>query len=384
MRYLSIFSGIEAATVAWKPLGWKAVAFAEIDSFPSSVLKFHYPEIRNLGDVTKYEEWPEYPVDIVVGGSPCQGFSIAGKREGLDDARSKLALSFTGVVEKYKPRWILWENVPGVLSCNKGLDFACFLNSLVELRYSIAYRVIDAQFTGVAQRRRRVFVVGYLDTTFNEYGCDKAAELASKVLFEPEMLSRNNKESEREGKETSRTFDDCSAISFQERAGKEGGEKGILIQKEKMATLTTFQNQSVLYKTHPQDSRIEECTNEIADTVTSRYGTCGGNMPIVMATGQCNAEITENRCCTLSCNHEAPIVNDENTVLRRLTPIECERLQGFPDDYTKIPWNGKDKDCCPDNLRYKALGNSMATTVMGWIGKRIQKVSDEIEESFQT
>src|SRR5574344_1317586 len=251
MRYLSIFSGIEAATVAWKPLGWKAVAFAEIDSFPSSVLKFHYPEIRNLGDVTKYEEWPEYPVDIVVGGSPCQGFSIAGKREGLDDARSKLALSFTGVVEKYKPRWILWENVPGVLSCNKGLDFACFLNSLVELRYSIAYRVIDAQFTGVAQRRRRVFVVGYLDTTFNEYGCDKAAELASKVLFEPEILSGDITPSKRERKNTSEGFSGSS-------------ENG----SESTGRVT-------LYNSNPTDCRFEE-SKGVAGTVTARYGT-GGN-----------------------------------------------------------------------------------------------------------
>jgi DNA (cytosine-5)-methyltransferase 1 len=178
INYLSVCSGIEAATVAWHPLGWKAVAFSEIEKFPSSVLRHHYPEVENLGDMTKFNEWKiNEPIDLLVGGTPCQAFSIAGLRKGLDDPRGNLTLTFLAMARKFRPRWIVWENVPGVLS-DKTNTFGAFLGGLAELGYGCAYRVLDAQYFGVAQRRRRVFVVGYLGDW----------QRAAAVLFEPESL----------------------------------------------------------------------------------------------------------------------------------------------------------------------------------------------------
>ena len=162
MRYLSVCSGIEAATVAWHPLGWEAAAYSEIEKFPSQVLEHHYPNTPNVGDMTKFKEWTNVSdVDVLVGGTPCQSFSVAGLRKGLDDPRGNLMLTYLAIAAKYRPKWLVWENVPGVLSSNGGLDFASLLRGMGELGYGFAYRVLDAQYFGVAQRRRRVFVVGY-------------------------------------------------------------------------------------------------------------------------------------------------------------------------------------------------------------------------------
>ena len=180
MKYLSVCSGIEAATVAWHPLGWQAIGFSEIEKFPSQVLAHHYPDVPNLGDMTKYKEWNlESNVDVFVGGTPCQSFSVAGLRKGLDDPRGNLMLTYLAIADKYRPRWLVWENVPGVLSSNGGKDFVTFLGGLGELGYGFAYRILDAQYFGVAQRRRRVFVVGYLGDWRS----------AAAVLFERHSLS---------------------------------------------------------------------------------------------------------------------------------------------------------------------------------------------------
>jgi DNA (cytosine-5)-methyltransferase 1 len=163
MKYLSVCSGIEAATVAWHPLGWTPVGFGEIEKFPCQVLAHHYPDVPNFGDMTKFKEWSiESDVNVLVGGTPCQSFSVAGLRKGLDDPRGNLMLGYLAIAAKYRPKWLVWENVPGVLSSNGGLDFASLLRGMGELGYGFAYRVLDAQYFGVAQRRRRVFVVGYL------------------------------------------------------------------------------------------------------------------------------------------------------------------------------------------------------------------------------
>jgi DNA (cytosine-5)-methyltransferase 1 len=162
MKYLSVCSGIEAATVAWHPLGWEPVAFSEIEPFPSAVLAHHYPQVPNLGDMTKHKEWNLGTIDLLVGGTPCQSFSVAGLRKGLDDPRGNLMLTYLAIADRNRPTWLVWENVPGVLSSNGGKDFGTFLGGLGELGYGFAYRVLDAQYFGVAQRRRRVFVVGYL------------------------------------------------------------------------------------------------------------------------------------------------------------------------------------------------------------------------------
>jgi DNA (cytosine-5)-methyltransferase 1 len=179
MKYGSVCSGVEAATVAWHSLGWQPQWFSEIEKFPSAVLKHHYPAVPNHGDMTKFKEWnDDRPIDVLVGGTPCQSFSVAGLRKGLDDPRGNLMLTYLAIVERYAPKWIVWENVPGVLSSNRGRDFGTFLGALGQLGYGFAYRVLDAQYFGVAQRRKRVFVVGYLGDW----------RRAAAVLFERESL----------------------------------------------------------------------------------------------------------------------------------------------------------------------------------------------------
>lgn len=186
MRYLSVCSGIEAATQAWHPLGWQPVAFSEIERFPSAVLAHHYPHVPNWGDMTRYEGWPDADVDVLCGGTPCQSFSIAGLRKGLADPRGNLMLTFGAIAGRYRPRWMVWENVPGVLSSNGGRDFGAFLGMLGELGYGFAYRILDAQHVrtrrfphAVPQRRRRVWVVAYLGDW----------RRAAAVLFDRESLS---------------------------------------------------------------------------------------------------------------------------------------------------------------------------------------------------
>jgi DNA (cytosine-5)-methyltransferase 1 len=276
MKYLSVFSGIEAASLACKDLGWKTVGFSEIDPFACSVLKHHYPDIPNYGDITKYKQWPIEPgtVDLLIGGSPCQSFSLAGLRKGLDDPRGNLALVFLGLADHIKPRWIVWENVVGVLSSKGGRDFGAFLGALGQLGYGWAYRILDAQYFGVAQRRRRVFVVACLGAG----GWASAAEVLSI----------------REGIKWDKQEDNERAVS---------------------PTLQTTCND---------------------------YSRADGFLIIESQEG-----------------------------LRRLTVTEAERLQGFPDNWTKIPTNNKNPEKCPDGPRYKCLGNTFAVPVVRWIGTRI-------------
>ena len=186
MRYLSVCSGIESATQAFHPLGWEPVAFSEIEPFPSAVLAHHYPSVPNWGDMTRFEEWPDESIDLLCGGTPCQSFSVAGLRQGLADPRGNLMLTFGAIAGRYRPRWLVWENVPGVLSANGGRDFGTFLGMLGQLGYGVAYRVLDAQHVrtrrfpfAVPQRRRRVWVVAYLGDW----------RRAAAVLFDRESLS---------------------------------------------------------------------------------------------------------------------------------------------------------------------------------------------------
>jgi len=338
MNYLSVCSGVEAATTAWHDMGWKPVGFSEIEKFPSQVLAHHYPNVTNYGDMTKYKEWNiNEPIDLLVGGTPCQSFSVAGLRKGLQDPRGNLALVYLGIADHFKPKWIVWENVPGVLSSNSGRDFGSFLGALAELGYGFAYRVLDAQNFGVPQRRRRVFVVGCLGDWRS----------AAAVLFERKSMS-----------------------GYSEKGGQE--------REEVAKCLTTrirndYETESfvTVYETHPADSRVKEM-GEVCQTVTSRWGTGGGNVPIAIqgnligrdAGGPNGIGVSEkNTMYTLTKADVHGVSN--NMRVRRLTPIECERLQGFPDNYTKI------FEKTPDSHRYKAMGNSMAVPVMRWIGERI-------------
>jgi DNA (cytosine-5)-methyltransferase 1 len=429
MNYLSVCSGIEAATCAWHHMGWNPVGFSEIEPFPSAVLKHHYPTVPNLGDMTKYKEWNLDSVGLLVGGTPCQSFSVAGLRKGLEDPRGNLALTYVGILDKFRPKWCIWENVPGVLSSNGGRDFGSFLGALVECGYGFAYRVLDAQNFGVPQRRRRVFVVGCLGDW----------ESAARVLFESESLCGDIKKSRSKKQETTRAFIPSVAHCLQTTCNDYSRADGFNM---------------IAYENHGTDSRVKEV--DVCPTVTARWGTGGNNVPLVQSIG-CdvyNHAVTGETAATLTMNSGGtntagpkilqaysiredakannfsatplevtpalqamqPIVQSHhaqtfiaqgfdsynlnltgevnqtikspnggvlesvggvfsNMAVRRLTPRECERLQGFKDDYTVIPWK---KGESPDGHRYKALGNSMAVPVMKWIGERINEINKQI------
>ena len=521
MKYLSVCSGIEAASKAWEPIGWEPVAFSEIEPFPSAVLKHHWPEVPNLGDMSKYEQWniQSGSIDILVGGTPCQSFSVAGLRQGLKDPRGNLMLTYLAIAERLKPRWLVWENVPGVLSSNGGKDFGSFLGALGELGYEWAYRVLDAQWFGVAQRRRRVFVVAH----------PGKGNLAAKVLFESESVRRDTPPSREtrqgvaanvapsltasndpsrspqssevtqqvnavlEASVVSPTITQCKgsrggcsdealmeikavhealnqshwnnpsapsdtllardykgignqdlttgrllvpAIPIHDQAtrfsGKRGDKQdgkgnGLGVGKpgDPCPTLTKGDKHAVLYENHPNDSRVTG-PHDVAPSCVSRYGTGGGNVPLVQEAIAFTTEQTPkfNKDQALTLTKQSPTgggqpqcvavahppaiafepgiatregsesrfvkelsptlrkemgdnqvaVSDSRMAVRRLSPRECERLQGFPDDHTLIPWRNKPADQCPDGPRYKALGNSMAVPCMAWIGKRIDAV----------
>lgn len=505
MRYLSVCSGIEAASVAWESLGWTPVAFAEIERFPSQVLAHHFSGVPNLGDMTKYKDWDidRNAVDLIVGGTPCQSFSVAGLRKGLEDPRGNLALTFIGMVDHYRPEWVIWENVPGVLSSSGGRDFGSFLGALGQLGYGFAYRVLDAQYFGVPQRRRRVFVVAHSSGD---------SRRAAEVLFEPESLRGDSTKSNRKGKETSYTFTESLGIGSPKVSGTlcaldgpngvsdqyaneaklivmaDGQANAAISTNEIAPTLNSSQENPivaynalvsetshcvltsqlrndpytetlipVMYENHPNDSRITGPVDP-SPTVAARWGTGGGNTPLVQHTFRKSRRaqsaedfetwVPDGVTNTLNCFDLGdirsvdivvePIALAENTIgrqpmnggngdgytvggpmytlnatgvhgvahpahafkirggcegggkgylgtdekvftlsttqdqqimhgmaVRRLTPTECERLQGFPDGYTDIMPN------TPDGPRYKALGNSMAVPVMRWIGSRI-------------
>jgi DNA (cytosine-5)-methyltransferase 1 len=481
VRYGSVCSGIEAATVAWHPLGWQAAWYSEIEPFPCAVLKHHYPHVPNYGDMTKFEEWPNEPVDLLVGGTPCQSFSVAGLRKGLADPRGNLMLTYLAIAQRHRPRWLVWENVPGVLSSNGGRDFGTFLGALGELGYGFAYRVLDAQWFGVAQRRRRVFVVGYLGDW----------RRAAEVLFESESVSRHPAPSREARKDVAGTIaarfgisrnnhEECVATTLQARMGSGGADfetetlpvvastlqahdgskwgsnqwidegKAIIsfhnrqdpvLSKDATNALGAKDNglgvaygipgnwigrapenggnavepmldvspcqtktdiHAVAHTLRAQHDASEDGTGRGTPLVpvafsAKDYGADASSIaPTLRAMGHGDSHangggqvaVAQPICTDMrghgdgltaptlrakeTANDFAPMVTQTAMQVRRLTPVECERLQGFPDSYTNIPWRKKDES--PDGPRYKALGNSMAVPVMRWIGERIAKV----------
>lgn len=469
-RYVSIFSGVEAASLAWEPLGWEPVAFSEIEPFPCAVLAERWPDVPNLGDITKID-WKEEidgAIDLVVGGSPCQSFSVAGRREGLKGA-SGLMFEYIRCVQELRPRWFLWENVPGALTSEDGGAFGQLLSEMDELGYSLAWRVLDAQFFGVAQRRRRLFLVGHL-----------GAESPAEVLFESDCLSGNPQSSREKRKElASRAGRSAACAGFKYSAAPRANTIGYA--EEQANTLTADwhapavfplpnmalsqygteiagcltargdsspcadRGQSIVCMTGTQ----AHChiSNEIAGCLTAHMGK--DDAPVVVggaisenaaneafgfaqntrnevrivgdgtlsgalaarpgmkqttfvctgSTYPINEQIATrdkklgrgtglgvgadgDPAFTLLANHPHMVASEigdkpagvNPMLVRRLTPLECERLQGFPDGHTLIAWKGKPADECPDGPRYKAIGNSMAVPVMRWIGKRIAAV----------
>ncbi len=392
MKFLSVCSGIEAASVAWTPLGWKACAFSEIEPFPCSVLAHHYPDTPNLGDMTKFKDWPDASIDLLCGGTPCQSFSVAGLRKGLDDPRGNLMLTFGAIAGKYRPRWLVWENVPGVLSSNGGRDFGTFLGMLGQLGYGFAYRVLDAQHFGVPQRRRRVFVVGCLGDWRS----------AAAVLFERHSL-QGHPAPRREAREVAPTIPSRSTGGG--GLGTDFDCDGGLIPQAFGGGNTAGPIDVSTCLTHHGNRQDFDSETFVAHSLrgegfdASEDGT-GRGTPLVPVAFQSWA----SACNSMNPSACAPTLDKgkcEGTSVavgmqvRRLTPTECEAIQGFPRNYTRIPvrtykrrritrlrpadmWqengDGTWTLMAADGPRYKAIGNSWAVPVVRWIGRRIEAV----------
>jgi DNA (cytosine-5)-methyltransferase 1 len=507
MRYLSVCSGIEAATVAWHPLGWEPAAFSEIEAFPRAVLQHHYPHVPLHGDFTTIKGDEYGSIDLLVGGTPCQSFSIAGKRLGLDDPRGNLSLEYLALAVRLNATWFVWENVPGVFSSADGDDFAAFISAATGIeyqapaegwgnagiaagrsdRYGIAWRVLDAQYFGVPQRRRRVFVIGYLGdwrpaaavlfereslrgdiTPRRETGEGIAGTIGARTGLSsgaqdaqcghmipatagtlcadshPGAYTGQDAYSDRlipwpqnEVSHTLRAQHDASEdgsgrgiplvtqclpintqIAMRHNELGEGTGMGIGAPGDPAFTLQAHHHHAVAIPIHDKATRHQGGGREGNDGCSNGLGV--GKQGDPMPTLDCNSRHAVAFDCKASASRDIALgpvsptlrampgsgggqvavafaqntrdeVREMNVVgalsadpgmkqtsflrlgmgVRRLTPRECERLQGFPDDYTLITVRGKPAADAP---RYKSLGNSMARPVMEWIGQRIQEV----------
>jgi len=383
MKYGSVCSGVEAATVAWHDLGWEPQFFSEFDAFPSAVLKNHYPDVPNYGDMTKYKDWNlnDKSIDLLVGGTPCQSFSISGLRKGLHDDRGNLMLEYLRMADELKPKWIVWENVVGVLSSNKGRDFGTFLTALGDIGYGFAYRVLDAQYFGVPQRRRRVFVVGCLGDWRS----------AGKVLFKPESLSGDPAPSRSKGQRVAPTVTTGPPYA---RTGNDRVETEAYVTYRKVShgEYTKDQGASTMMARDYKDA-TDLITFSPQNSASNGLSISEHTVPTLQTKKQ-SAVVIDRAAFNQGVNAKYdPLIKEQETMptlvargphaiqqrdmkVRRLTPRECERLQGFPDDWTRIQWKGKKPEECPDGHRYKAIGNSMAVPVMRWIGQQIKQVNE--------
>jgi DNA (cytosine-5)-methyltransferase 1 len=378
----TLFSGIGSPELAAPWVDWRWCA--EIDPFASAVLAARFGERPNLRDVQSIPSTVE-PVDLIVFGSPCQSFSVAGKRAGLDDPRGNLALIGLRVVERVRPRWVVFENVPGLLSSDGWRDFGTFLGALGQCGYGFAYRVLDAQFAGVPQRRRRVFVVGYLGDW----------RPAAAVLFEPQSLSGHPPPR----RETGQGVAPLLEVGARTNGDGERDGDGIGAAGDPMFTLQAGKQHGLAATTCTTSTRIDFETETLTLAIRGRGEFCDLE---VRNDGIANALLTPNGgragmsvgtvafgeshrggCSlgsvagSLTCGggkpgEEYPAIADAVSV-RRLTPRECERLQGFPDDFTLVTYRGKP---AADGARYRVLGNAMAVPVIGWILGRIRSAEE--------
>jgi len=362
MKYGSVCSGVEAATLAWADLGWKAAFFSEIEEFPRAVLQAHWPEVPLHGDFTTIGEKDYGSIDLLVGGTPCQSFSVAGLREGMGDERGVLALEYLKLAKRKRPQWLVWENVPGVLSANEGRDFGSLLGGMVELGYGFAYRVLDAKNFGVPQRRRRVFVVGYLGDW----------RPATAVLFERQSLSgdfksRGKKKEKFTCKATAGSHWDDPANPHP-TLNQSHNTGGIGASNQEVFS----QRGGGLVSAHRMVAFGEYATDETASTIKARDAKDATDLVVHGTQDPC----TSQQAFSVGRNQggENCYLTPELQV-RRLMPVECERLQGMPDNHTRIEWKGRPASECPDGHRYKAIGNSMAVPVMRMIGQRIDQVN---------
>lgn len=383
--------------MAWLPLEWKCAWISEIDKFPCAVLAHHYPDVSNLGDVTNVEWSKQRRPDVIIGGSPCQSFSVAGKRLGMGDPRGNLALEYLRVVSILRPEWFVFENVPGLLSSGRGRDFGAFLGEVAKLGYGWAWRILDAKYFGVPQRRRRVFVVGHSSGDWRR---------CAAVLFEPESMRGDTAPGRK------KRTDITQAVTGRLGGGGPGDNKAqggfygttyggnnTAGPIDKAACLNAhgggsrrmdFESETfVCYENHGQDSRIKEITGA-APQLNAKAGTGGNNLPIVFQSKssssksmnqsektpaidvgksdgmevmvhwtQGGGEVEDGLLGSLRADpeHNWQFIRQDYAV-RRLTPVECERLQGFPDHYTRIPYRNKSVDQCPPTARDTRLSET--------------------------
>ena len=478
MKFGSVCSGIEAASVAWEPLGWSADWLSEIEPFPAAVLNHHWPDIPNLGDMTtlprRVLSGEISGPDILVGGTPCQAFSVAGMREGLNDERGQLTIKYVELLDAIdfirrragrSEAIAVWENVPGVLS-DRGNAFGCFLGALTgedcELKpagkkwtnagcvygpeRAVAWRILDAQYFGVAQRRRRVFVVASARKDF-----DPAAVLFERDSMRRDSAPRRAPREEVTGTLSSRTksggglgtdfecdgglqvarmrgfgdyeIDDVSStlksrdakgatdlvacVTGQRThaltcegfdASEDGTGRGTPIvihgtqdpcvssQAFTLGRNSGQENVVAFAENSRAELRLEGGTGSRAGTLTGGGGKAGQGVPTIAiqnatrGKSQNGLGVSESEIMyTLDTASQHGVGTPY--AVRRLTPVECERLQDFPDNYTRISWRNKPADLCPDGPRYRALGNSMAVPVMRWIGERIAQTLSIIEST---
>lgn len=428
MKFGSVCSGIEAASVAWHPLGWRAAWFSEIEPFACDTLEQHYPAVPNHGDMTalpvRIMRGEVDAPDVLVGGTPCQAFSVAGNRESLDDARGNLTLKYVEILNAIdfirrrdrKPAAVaVWENVPGVLTTRDNA-FGCFLGALAGSgcalqpprsgegwwksgcvygpERTVAWRILDAQYFGVAQRRERVFVIASARQDIDP----------SKILLEWEGMRRDSPPRRDAGEEVASTI---AAGSFTSGAGSrpEGAAAGNYPVMRNGRTVTNFTESSFAQyrpaivagplraKGGANGQGSETLTLDvvaISGNIIGRDPKHGGNWfgcnmnvsPTLTGADRHAVAFQSQAGASVSmpiCHEFTPTLttNCKNMTLfyqyevRRLMPIECERLQGFPDGYTMVQYRGA---LAKDTPRYTALGNSMAVPVMAWLGKRINNI----------
>lgn len=355
MRLSTLCSGIGAPEVAAKRLGWECLWSAEVDSQASAVLAHHHPESVNLGDVTKIHGGSLERPDVLVFGTPCQSFSVAGKGAGMDDPRGILAFVALGIVDALRPEWFIFENVPGIISRNKGRNFEAFLCAVDGCGYSGAWASPDSQWFGVAQQRRRVFFVGHIGdwrypasvlSQFSRLSGHPAPSREAGAVVTQAVTGRLGGGGPDDNKAQGGfyvTHDVAPCI--QERGGK-GPDSDCTMALVAHTTGAGFWKEGAgTIRARAQESH----EHLVAQTVTAGMYRSGGAVA-----GNNNQGV---RNCF-------PVA----TGIRRLMPVEVERLFGFPDDYTLIPYKGKPM---ADGPRYKMLGNSMAVPVILWILERI-------------
>lgn len=373
MKLLSLFAGIGGFDLAAQRCGIETATAAEIDPSARSVFQCHFPNTEVIHDVkhiTKTE------ASIITAGWPCQGNSVAGRRAGLSDPRSGLWGEVRRILEANRPKFFLGENVPGLLSVNRGRDFAIILRDLAELGYGFAYRVLDAQFFGVPQRRRRVFIVG----------CFGNWRRSAEILFERESVCGDIAKGGEARKGTAQTIAPCLRASgvWSERIGDTRGQDCIVANTLNAHSGSidgeseTFIPAIARTLTHRQDGSpcIDRGPEVVACTLPASNGGVSSGMHPIIFESKSTVPVSSSAVSPTVRSMSGARLNGGGQIavqspsmgVRRLMPIECERLQGFPDNWTRYGHDGKE---ISDSARYRMIGNSVAVPCVEWIMKRI-------------